>query len=290
MFEGAHTALVTPFKNDAFDELAFQELVESQISNGISGIVPVGTTGESPTLDYDEHHRVIEVAVASANKRCLVIAGTGSNSTREAIKLSQGAEALGADACLLVAPYYNKPSQEGLYRHFREIAAALSIPCMLYSIPGRCGVEIGVDTVARLSADCANIVAIKEAGGSVERVNHLRSALPASFEILSGDDSLTLPFLASGAVGVVSVASNLIPKEVSDLVAAWSAGNVAEAQRLHQKFYPLFKDLFIEPNPVPVKFAMSRSGKITPDVRLPLCEMADATREKLLATLEACGL
>ena len=290
MFEGAHTALVTPFKNDAFDELAFQELVESQISNGISGIVPVGTTGESPTLDYDEHHRVIEVAVASANKRCLVIAGTGSNSTREAIKLSQGAEALGADACLLVAPYYNKPSQEGLYRHFREIAAALSIPCMLYSIPGRCGVEIGVDTVARLSADCANIVAIKEAGGSVERVNHLRSALPASFEILSGDDSLTLPFLASGAVGVVSVASNLIPKEVSDLVAAWSAGNVAEAQRLHQKFYPLFKDLFIEPNPVPVKFAMSRSGKIMPDVRLPLCEMADATREKLLATLEACGL
>ena len=290
MFEGAHTALVTPFKNDAFDELAFQELVESQISNGISGIVPVGTTGESPTLDYDEHHRVIEVAVASSNKRCLVIAGTGSNSTREAIKLSQGAEALGADACLLVAPYYNKPSQEGLYRHFREIAAALSIPCMLYSIPGRCGVEIGVETVARLAADCPNIVAIKEAGGSVERVNHLRSALPASFEILSGDDSLTLPFLASGAVGVVSVASNLIPKEVSDLVAAWSAGNVAEAQRLHQKFYPLFKDLFIEPNPVPVKFAMSRSGKIMPDVRLPLCEMADATREKLLATLEACGL
>jgi len=290
MFEGAHTALVTPFKNDAFDELAFQELVESQISNGISGIVPVGTTGESPTLDYDEHHRVIEVAVASSNKRCLVIAGTGSNSTREAIKLSQGAEALGADACLLVAPYYNKPSQEGLYRHFREIAAALSIPCMLYSIPGRCGVEIGVDTVARLAADCPNIVAIKEAGGSVERVNHLRAVLPASFEILSGDDSLTLPFLASGAVGVVSVASNLIPKEVSDLVAAWSAGNVAEAQRLHQKFYPLFKDLFIEPNPVPVKFAMSRSGKIMPDVRLPLCEMADATREKLLATLEACGL
>lgn len=290
MFEGAHTALVTPFKNDAFDELAFQELVESQISNGISGIVPVGTTGESPTLDYDEHHRVIEVAVASANKRCLVIAGTGSNSTREAIKLSQGAEALGADACLLVAPYYNKPSQEGLYRHFREIAAALSIPCMLYSIPGRCGVEIGVDTVARLAADCPNIVAIKEAGGSVERVNHLRAVLPASFEILSGDDSLTLPFLASGAVGVVSVASNLIPKEVSDLVAAWSAGNVAEAQRLHQKFYPLFKDLFIEPNPVPVKFAMSRSGKIMPDVRLPLCEMADATREKLLATLETCGL
>ncbi len=205
MFEGAHTALVTPFKDDAFDELAFQELVESQILNGISGIVPVGTTGESPTLDYDEHHRVIEVAVASANKRCLVIAGTGSNSTREAIKLSQEAEALGADACLLVAPYYNKPSQEGLYRHFREIAAALSIPCMLYSIPGRCGVEIGVDTVARLAADCPNIVAIKEAGGSVERVNHLRAVLSESFEILSGDDSLTLPFLASGAVGVVSV-------------------------------------------------------------------------------------
>lgn len=290
MFEGAHTALVTPFRNDAFDEGAFATLIESQITQGISGIVPVGTTGESPTLDHDEHHRVIEVAVATANHRCLVIAGTGSNSTREAVQLTRGAEAIGADACLLVAPYYNKPSQEGLYRHFCEIARAVSIPCMLYSIPGRCGIEIGVDTVARLASDCSNIVAIKEAGGSVERVNQLRAALPDAFEILSGDDSLTLPFLAAGAVGVVSVASNLIPREVSDLVAAWRSGDIAEAQRIHQKYYGLFKDLFIEPNPVPAKFALHRAGLMSGDVRLPLCEMAPASCEKLVATLESCGL
>lgn len=290
MFEGAHTALVTPFKNDVFDEDAFSALIEGQIKNGIAGIVPVGTTGESPTLNYQEHHRVIELAIAVARKRCMVIAGTGSNSTREAVELTRGAEELGADACLLVAPYYNKPSQEGLYRHFREIASAVSIPCMLYSIPGRCGIEISVETTVRLAADCANIRAIKEAGGSVERVNQLRAALPDSFEILSGDDSLTLPFLASGAIGVVSVASNIIPAQVSQLVAAWHAGNIPEAQGIHQKYYPLFKDLFIEPNPVPTKFALNRAGAMTPDVRLPLCEMADATREKLVATLAACGL
>lgn len=289
MFEGAHTALVTPFLNDAFDEKAFIDLIERQIAGGIAGMVPVGTTGESPTLDHDEHHRVIEVAVQATNHRCLVIAGTGSNSTREAVQLSRGAEALGADACLLVAPYYNKPSQEGLYRHFRQIAESVSIPCMLYSIPGRCGIEIGVETTLRLAEDCPNIVAIKEAGGSVERVNHLRSALPDAFEILSGDDSLTLPFLASGAVGVVSVASNLLPREVSLLVAEWRRGNVSEAQRIHQKYYPLFKDLFIEPNPVPAKFALHRAGFMSDEVRLPLCEMSQASREKFIQTLHACG-
>jgi len=290
MFEGAHTALVTPFKDDAFDELAFEALIAAQIDAGISGIVPVGTTGESPTLDHEEHHRVIEVAVSTAKGRCLVIAGTGSNSTREAVQLSRGAEAIGADACLLVAPYYNKPSQEGLYRHFREISNAVSIPCMLYSIPGRCGVEIGVETVARLAKDCGNIVSIKEAGGSVERVNQLRAALPDSFEILSGDDSLTLPFLAAGAVGVVSVASNLIPREVGDLVAAWRSGQIETAQAIHRKYYALFKDLFIEPNPVPAKFALHRAGRMSDAVRLPLCEMAPASREKLIATLQSSGL
>lgn len=290
MFEGAHTAIVTPFLHDAFDEPAFETLVDAQIADGISGIVAVGTTGESPTLTHDEHNRVIEVAVAVTNKRCLVIAGTGSNSTREAISLTTAAESLGADACLLVAPYYNKPSQEGLYRHFRKIAGSVSIPCMLYSIPSRCGVEIGVETVARLASDCPNISAIKEAGGSVERVNQLRAALPREFEILSGDDSLTLPFLAAGAVGVVSVASNLIPRAVSDLVAEWAAGNFRKSQEIHDAYYPLFKDLFIEPNPVPVKFALARAGVMSGDVRLPLCEMASSTREQLTATLTACGV
>lgn len=290
MFEGAHTALVTPFANDAFDETAFRFLIEQQVAGGISGIVPVGTTGESPTLTHDEHNRVIQVAVEAAAGRCLVIAGTGSNSTREAVELSVSAERLGADAVLLVAPYYNKPSQEGLYLHFKEIAAALRIPVILYSIPGRCGVEIGVGTVARLAADCPNILAIKEAGGSVERVNQLRAELPETFEILSGDDSLTLPFLASGAVGVISVASNIIPQEVSHLVGTWLAGKTGEAARMHRKYYPLFKNLFIEPNPVPIKYALALAGSMQPDVRLPLCGMTKANQLIVRSTLEACGL
>ncbi|MFM8764478.1 MAG: 4-hydroxy-tetrahydrodipicolinate synthase, partial [Spartobacteria bacterium] len=217
-FAGAHTALVTPFRDGQFDTQAFRQLIEEQIAGGISGIIPVGTTGESPTLDHEEHLKVIEVAIQTANKRCLVIAGTGSNSTSEAISLTQAAEKAGADAALLVAPDYNKPSQEGLYRHFKAIAEAVRIPIVLYSIPGRCGIEIGVETTARLAKNFKNIVAIKEAGGSVERVNQLRQALPDSFQILSGDDSLTLPFMSVGAVGVISVASNIIPAEVSRIV------------------------------------------------------------------------
>lgn len=284
-FAGTHTALVTPFRNDAFDEEAFRRLIGTQIDGGITGIVPVGTTGESPTLDHDEHGRVVAVAVEAAAGRCKVIAGTGSNATTEAISLTREAERLGADAALLVAPYYNKPSQEGLYLHYRAIAESVGIPLILYSIPGRCGIEIGVDTVARLAADCKNIVAIKEAGGSVERVNQLRAALPTEFEILSGDDSLTLPFLAAGAVGVISVASNVYPKEVTDLVAHWLAGRPAEAAAIHQRFYPLFRDLFIEPNPVPVKYALSLRGICSGEVRLPLCGMSAANRFKLEQTL-----
>ena len=193
-FAGAHTALVTPFKDGSLDESALIRLIETQIQAGISGIIPVGTTGESPTLSHEEHHRVIEIAVKAVAGRALVIAGTGSNATSEAVELTVEAEKLGADAALIVAPYYNKPSAEGLYRHFKSVADAVSIPIVLYSIPGRCGIEIPVSVVARLAAECANIVAIKEAGGSVERVNQLRAALPESFEILSGDDSLTLPF------------------------------------------------------------------------------------------------
>ncbi|HRJ71029.1 MAG TPA: 4-hydroxy-tetrahydrodipicolinate synthase [Terrimicrobiaceae bacterium] len=289
-FAGTHTALVTPFRNDAFDEPAFRALIEAQIAGGVEGVVPVGTTGESPTLSHAEHMDVVRVAIASAGGRCKVIAGTGSNSTAEAVDLTVEAEKLGADAALLVAPYYNKPSQEGLYRHFRKIADSVKIPVVLYSIPGRCGIEIGVETVARLARDCANVTCIKEAGGTVERVSQLRQALPETFEILSGDDSLTLPFLAAGAVGVISVASNYLPREVSDLVRSWIAGDLRAAASAHHRLYPLFKDLFIEPNPVPVKYALSLRGVMTADVRLPLCEMSEANIQKLRATLAALGL
>lgn len=288
-FAGTHTALVTPFRGGKFDEASFRELIVDQIAGGITGIVPVGTTGESPTLDYDEHNEVIHAAIEAAAGRCTVIAGTGSNATSEAIALSVEAARLGADAVLLVAPYYNKPSQEGLYRHFRGVAESVTIPVILYSIPGRCGVEIGVETVARLAADCRNIRAIKEAGGSVERVSQLRAALDPDFEILSGDDSLTIPFLSVGAVGVISVASNLFPAEISRMVRLWLDGDTSGARSLHRRFYALFKDLFIEPNPVPAKFALSLRGKMSGEVRLPLCEMSAANEARLRKTLEALG-
>ncbi|HEY5778095.1 MAG TPA: 4-hydroxy-tetrahydrodipicolinate synthase [Terrimicrobiaceae bacterium] len=286
-FAGTYTALVTPFKNGAFDPEAFRALIETQISGGVEGIVPVGTTGESPTLTHTEHSAVIQAAVEAARGRCKVIAGTGSNSTAEAVSLTQDAEKLGADAALLVAPYYNKPSQEGLYRHYRSIAEAVRIPIVLYSIPGRCGIEIGVETVARLARDCPTIVCIKESGGSVERVSQLRQAVPKAFEILSGDDSLTLPFLAAGGVGVISVASNLLPQEISTFVRAWREGRTQEAVETHQRLYRLFKDLFIEPNPVPIKYALSLKGVMSAEVRLPLCEMSDSNKEKLRSTLTA---
>ena len=279
-FRGTHTALVTPFRDGEFDEEAFRKLIERQITAGVEGIVPVGTTGESPTLSHEEHTRVIQVAVEAAAGRCLVIAGTGSNSTKEAVMLTSEAERLGADAALLVAPYYNRPSQEGLYRHYRAVAGATGLPLMLYSIPGRCGVEIGVETVARLASDCPTIRAIKEAGGSVERVSQLKAALPDSLEVLSGDDSLTLPFLSVGAVGVVSVASNLVPCEVKALVDAWFDGRLADAAKMHARLYGLFKGLFMETNPVPVKQALARAGLVLPEVRLPLCQMsADKVRD-----------
>ena len=214
MFRGTFTALVTPFRDGGIDVSAFEKLIETQTAAGITGIVAIGTTGESPTLSHAEREQVIRLAVAAANKRCVVIAGTGSNSTQHAITDTKTAEKLGVDGALLVAPYYNKPSQEGLFRHFKAIADATSLPIMLYNIPGRCGVDILPETVARLAKECRNIVSIKEASGSVERVGELRRRLPESFTILSGDDSLTLPFMAVGAVGVVSVASNLFPSQV----------------------------------------------------------------------------
>ncbi len=285
--QGAYTALVTPFRNGEVDEESFRKLIESQIAAGIDGIVPVGTTGESPTLSFEEHLRVIELAVQISRKRVPVWAGTGSNSTKEAVYLTQEAEKLGADGSLLVAPYYNKPSPAGMFAHFSEIAQATKLPLMLYSVPGRCGIEIAVETVAALAKQYPNVVSIKEAGGTPERVSLLRAALPDSFAIMSGDDSMTLPFLSVGAVGVVSVASNLIPKEVGDLVKLFRAGKIVEAEILHRRLYGVFKDLFIESNPVPVKVALARAGEITEEVRLPLAPIQPGNREKLLKTLQA---
>ncbi len=257
MFTGTYTAIVTPFKGGKIDEPALERLVKLQIRGGVDGIVAVGTTGESPTLDYEEHARVIELCVMFAAEKVKVLAGTGGNSTSEAIYLTKAAEEAGADGSLQVAPYYNKPTQEGLFQHFHAIARATKLPIVLYSIPGRCGVEIGVETVNRLAHDSVNIVGIKEAGGNVDRVSQLRGALGRNFIILSGDDALTLPFMAAGAHGVVSVASNVIPREVANMVKAFAMGKADVALKLHSKYYPLFKDLFIETNPIPVKAALA---------------------------------
>jgi 4-hydroxy-tetrahydrodipicolinate synthase len=286
MFRGTFTALVTPFRNGVVDDSAFKKLIETQIAADITGIVAIGTTGESPTLSHNEREQVIQLSVATANKRCLVLAGTGSNSTQHAVENTKMAERLGVDAALLVAPYYNKPSQEGLFRHFKAIADGTSLPIMLYNIPGRCSVDILPETVVRLALECQNIVSIKEASGSVERVSELRRRLPEPFTILSGDDSLTLPFMAVGAAGVVSVASNLFPAEVCALVRACESGDLKSAAKLHRKLLPLFKDLFIEPNPVPMKTALGWRGAMSGEVRLPLCEMSEANQARLRKTLE----
>jgi 4-hydroxy-tetrahydrodipicolinate synthase len=289
-FTGTYTAIVTPFKDGTIDEAALDRLIRAQIRGGVNGVVPAGTTGESPTLDFDEHIRLIELTVKFAAGRIKVLAGTGANSTSEAIYLTKAAEDAGADGSLQVAPYYNRPSQEGLFRHFQAIAAATKLPLVLYSIPGRCGVEIGVETVARLAGECPRVVGIKEAGGNADRVSQLRAACGPRFTILSGDDVLTLAFLALGADGVISVASNLIPREVSRLVEAFLAGRPAAALKLHARYYPLFKDLFLESNPVPVKAALAMLGVMDGELRLPLVTLSPPNREKLAATLKACGV
>ena len=289
-FVGTYTAIVTPFRAGEIDEPALKALIQLQIKGGVDGIVPVGTTGESPTLDYEEHIQVIECAVEFAAGKTKVMAGTGANSTAEAIYLTKAAEDAGADASLQVAPYYNKPTQEGLFQHFAAIAKATRLPIVLYSIPGRCGVEIGIDTVARLAREFENIVGIKEAGGTPERVSQLRAKLSPQFTILSGDDSLTLPFMAVGAQGVVSVASNIVPREIVSMVKAFSQGKVAAAQKIHHRLYPLFKDLFIETNPVPVKAALAMLSQIAEEYRLPLVPMNPANRAQLRSTMKGCGV
>ena len=290
MFRGTYTAIVTPFKEGRIDEDGFRKLIDFQIDNGIDGIVPVGTTGEAATLDYDEHLRVIEIAVQQANGRCKIVAGTGSNSTREAIELTQKAEKLGIDGALLASPYYNKPTQEGVYRHYRAIAESTSLNLMLYNVPGRTAGEIGIETCARLARDCQRIVSIKEAGGSTERVSALRNVVPPDFTVLSGDDAQALPFMAVGAVGVVSVASNIIPKPMAELVSNFLEGRSTDSRRIHLRYFRLFKDLFIESNPIPIKTALHLMGMIEPEFRLPLCEMSAANREQLSRTLSALKL
>ena len=292
MFTGAYTASVTPFtKNGAVDENRLRELVEIQIRGGVDGLVPCGTTGESPTLSYEEHDRVIELVVKFAAGRCKVIAGTGSNSTAEAISLTQHAKKVGADASLQVAPYYNKPTQAGLYAHFRAIAEEGGLPIIIYNIPGRTGVDVSNDTMARLHRDLPDkVVGLKESTGNVDRVSQMSALVDRNFCILSGDDSLTLPMMAVGAQGTISVASNVVPREVADLVHAALKGDFTRAGQIHAKLFPLFKDLFIETNPIPLKAALAMMGQIEETYRLPLVPMAESNKSQLRKTLQKLGL
>ena len=286
---GTITALVTPFAKDgSVDYGALQALVEAQTSAGVEGICSVGTSGESPTLSHEEHHKVIEKTIEFAAGKCRIIAGTGANSTSEAVSLTKAAIAMGgADACLQVTPYYNKPNPEGLYRHFMTVAD-LGLPVVLYNVPGRTGREIPLDVVVRL-AQHPNVVAIKEAAGSVDRVSAIKNRIP-DFTVLSGDDSLALPMVSVGAEGVISVASNVIPKEMGDMIRLAIAGDFAGARAIHMKFYPLFRDLFVDVNPVMVKEALWLMKKSERVFRLPLCETTDAKLAQMKTTLASLGL
>lgn len=287
MFAGTYTAIVTPFTNEGkVDYAQFKDLIEFQIKGGVEGLVPVGTTGESPTLDYEEHEKVIETTIEAARGRVKVIAGTGANSTAEALRLTKHAKEAGADASLQVTPYYNKPNALGLTRHFSAVAD-LGLPVVLYNVPGRAGKEIPVDVVAELSKH-PNIVAIKEAAGSVDRVSQILTR--CDMVVLSGDDSLALPMMAVGGKGVISVASNVAPRAVSDMVRHALAGRWDEARAMHLKYYKLFAGLFMDTNPIPVKAALARMGRIEEVYRLPMCELPDSLRPRLDAILKEVGL
>ncbi len=283
---GCYTAIVTPFKNGQVDIAALKAMVVRQVAAGVAGIVPVGTTGESPTLNFAEHDKVIETVIEVVDGRCQVIAGTGGNATDEAIKLTKHAKEVGADGTLQVTPYYNKPTQEGLYRHFSTIAD-IGLPVVLYNVPGRTGVEIKVETVARLASH-PHIVAVKEAGGSADRVSAILDV--CDITVVSGDDSLTLPMMVLGAKGVISVASNVIPAKVQRLTELANAGDFAGARALHYELYKFFNVIFIETNPIPIKAAVAAVGWIEEEYRLPLCAMSDANRQKLLAVMRETGI
>jgi 4-hydroxy-tetrahydrodipicolinate synthase len=290
MFKGSIVAIVTPFHNGKVDEKKLRNLIDFQIKNGTSGIVPCGTTGESATLNFDEHEKVIEITIEHVNKRVPVIAGTGSNSTEEAIMLTRQAASAGADASLQVSPYYNRPTQKGLYEHFKAIAQSVKIPIILYNIAGRTGVNIEPDTIAKLAHDCKNIVAVKEASGNLDQMSRIKQLCPKEFELISGDDSLTLPVLSIGGIGIISVVANIVPHDVANLVSAFEKGDLKKAKDLHYKLLPLIKAVFLETNPIPVKTAMGLLGMCEPDLRLPMCPMSPENLEKLKKALKDYGL
>ena len=288
-FRGSMVALVTPFQDDKIDEPALKRLIELHIASGTTALVPCGTTGESATLSHEEHDRVIEMTVQAARGRIPVIAGTGSNNTREAIRLTKHAQQAGADAALLISPYYNKPTQRGLYLHFKAVAEAVRLPLVLYNIASRTAVNIEPETFAQLAA-IKNIVAVKESSGNLEQMSRILQLTQGTLALISGDDALTMPVLSIGGTGVISVAANIVPKDVAAMVEAYEAGRRTEAVRWHQKLLPLVKALFLETNPIPVKTAMGLLGMIDPELRLPLCAMEGPTLEKLKAALDAYGL
>jgi 4-hydroxy-tetrahydrodipicolinate synthase len=289
-FQGSIVALVTPFRNGKVDEAKLRELVEFHVANGTDGIVPCGTTGEDPGLSHAEHERVVEIVVETARKRVFVIPGTGSNSTAHTIELTRHAERAGADAALVVNPYYNKPTQEGLYRHFRAVAESVNLPIVVYNIQSRSAVNIETDTLARIVRDARNVVGVKEASGSLDQMSQVIAACGPTFSVLSGDDNITLPLLAIGGRGVVSVIANLLPRETSDMVHAALDGDFKRARDAHHRLFPMARAAFLETNPIPIKEAMAMVGMIEPEFRLPMCRMSDANRAKLKAVLEHLGL
>ena len=290
MFKGSIVAIVTPFKNGKIDEKKLRELIDFQINNGSSGIVPCGTTGESATLTFDEHESVIQITIDQVKKRVPVIAGTGSNSTQEAIMLTQQAASAGANASLQVSPYYNRPTQKGLYEHFKAIAQSVKIPIILYNIAGRTGVNIEPETIAKLAGDCRNIVAVKEASGSLDQMSRIKQLCPKEFDLISGDDGLTLPVLSIGGIGIISVVANIVPADVAGLVSAFAKGDFKKAKELHYKLLPLIKAVFLETNPIPIKTAMGLLGMCDPGLRLPMCDMSEDNLGKLKIALKDYGL
>lgn len=285
MFSGSFVALVTPFRNNRVDIDKLKELVEFHIEKGTSGIVPCGTTGESATLSHEEHRVVIETVIKAVNGRIKVIAGTGSNNTNEAVELTQFAKKVGADGCLVITPYYNKPTQNGLYLHFEKIAETVDIPIVMYNVPGRTGVNMLPSTVAKL-AKIKNIIGEKEASGNITQISEIARECGAEFDLLSGDDAMTFPILAVGGKGVISVAANIVPAEVAELVDAFNKGDVNKSREMHLKMLPLFAAMFYETNPIPVKTSMSLMGMISDEIRLPLCKMSDENLKKLKTTLK----
>jgi 4-hydroxy-tetrahydrodipicolinate synthase len=289
-FQGSIVALVTPFRGGTVDEAKLKELVEMHVTQGTDGIVPCGTTGESPTLSHDEHRRVVEIVIEAARGRLHVIAGTGSNATSEAISLTAHAKKAGATGALVVNPYYNKPTQEGLYRHFRAVADAVDIPILAYNIASRTAINVETDTLVRLVKDCPNIVGVKEASGSLDQMTQVILACGPDFSVLSGDDNLTLPLMSVGGRGVISVIANIVPRETAEMTHAALAGDWKLARELHLKLFPLARAAFMETNPIPVKEAMGMMGMLEPEFRLPMCPMGAANRERLRAVLVQHGL